>query len=208
MNNTMTKIATGLGLLLCLAACGSSPANHFYRLTPGPGAIGEGQQPALGIGPVEIPEFLKRNTLVYSKGDNRLQIAGGELWAEPLDEGVKRVVGLNLAQLLDTGNLSYFPWDTRHNPTYGIRVTVLDLDANDGQATLVADWRLYRPEDGKTVDQRISQFSQTLGTGNLAASELPAAYSALFYQLSETIAAAVRSDQHKQAAGERTPPGS
>jgi uncharacterized lipoprotein YmbA len=201
MTSTPLRVTACLGLLLLLAGCGSSPPSHFYRLTSGPGAISANQQPSLGVGPIAIPEFLNRSALVYSGGNNRLQVAGSELWAEPLNEGVQRVLGLNLAQQLDTGNLSYFPWDTRNSPEYGIRVNVLDLDADEQQATLVADWQLYRPATGATITRRISQYSESLAAGTLTPSELPRAYSALLYQLSETIAGVIRAEQENGTAG-------
>ena len=198
MIDALLKTVAGLGLLLLLAACGSSPQSQFYRLTPGNGSPGSEQQPSLGVGPVEIPEFLNRSALAYTRGENRLQISGNEIWAEPLAEGVQRVVGLNLAQLLNTENLNYFPWDTRHQPEYGVRISVLDLDADAQQATLTADWLLYRPATGEIISKRISQNTKPLPTGASTPSKLPSAYSALLYQLSETIAAEIR-DQQKSA---------
>ena len=199
MIDALSKTVFSLGLSLLLAACGSSPPNQFYRLTSGTGSPGTEQQPSLGIGPVEIPEFLNRSALVYTRGENQLQIAGNEVWAEPLAEGVQRVLSLNLAQLLNTGNLSYFPWDTRHQPEYGVRVRVLDLDADAQQATLTADWVLYRPATSEIISKRISQHTKPLSTGTFAPSELPAVYSALLYQLSETIAAAIHEQSDKPA---------
>jgi len=199
MISTTVRIAGSLGLAVLMAGCGSSPPNHFYRLTAAGASIGTEQQPSLGIGPIEIPEFLNRNAIVYSGGGNRLEVIGNERWAEPLGEGVQRVLGLNLAGLLDSENLSYFPWDARREPEYDIRVSVLDLDAEDGRATLVADWLLYRPGDGATIAKRISSFSKPLPAGAVVASDLPTSYSALLYELSATIADAIREEQDKHA---------
>jgi len=205
MIDALLKTVASLGLLMLLAACGSSPPSQFYRLTPGNGSPGSEQQPSLGVGPVEIPEFLNRSGLAYTRGENRLHVSGKEIWAEPLAEGVQRVVGLNLAQLLNTENLNYFPWDTRHQPEYGVRISVLDLDADAQQATLTADWLLYRPATGEIISKRISQHTKPLSTGTFAPSELPPVYSALLYQLSETIAAAIREEQQKATEDQDQP---
>ncbi|MDH4039504.1 MAG: PqiC family protein [Gammaproteobacteria bacterium] len=189
------RIIPCLYLLLCLTACGSSPPSNFYRLTAAVAPATGGQQPSLGIGPVDIPEFLNRNALVYTRGGNQLQLADTDRWAEPLEYGVKRVVGLNLSQLLHTENLQFFPWDLRQAPEYGVRINILDLDARDGQATLVVDWLLYRAGDGTSLTHRISQFTQPLASEQPMPGALPAAYSALLYQLSETIAEAIRAEQ-------------
>jgi uncharacterized lipoprotein YmbA len=200
MTGTPVKIAACLSLAMFLTACGSSPTSQFYRLTPGNGSLGSEQQPSLGVGPVEIPEFLNRTALVYTRGENRLLISGTELWAEPLADGVNRVLGLNLAQLLNTQSLSYFPWDTRHPPEYGVRISIIDLDANEQQATLVADWVLFHPTTGKAINRRISRYTSPLPAGAFDPSELPLAYSALLYQLSETIAGSIEADQQKTAS--------
>jgi len=201
MNGSPVKVVVGLSFLLFLGACGSSPANQFYRLTPGNGSLGSEQRPSVGIGPVEIPEFLNRSALVYTRGENQLMISGTELWAEPLADGVNRVLGLNLAQLLNTQNVSYFPWDSRHAPDYGIRVSILDMDADEQQATLVADWVLLHPANGEIINRRISRYTSTLPSGKFVPSELPPLYSALLYQLSETIAEAIQAEVQKTASG-------
>lgn len=202
MTSTLKKIAGCLCLSLWLTACGSSPPSNFYRLTPAVVPTPGNQQPSLGIGPVDIPEFLDRNAMVYTRDGNQLSITGTERWAEPLDIGIKRVVGLNLSQLLHSENLRFFPWDVRQAPDYGVRITVLDLDASDGRATLVADWQVYSPGNDSVISRRISQFSQPLASGQTVPAELPAAYSALLYQLSETVAAAIQAEEQQRAAAD------
>ena len=202
MTSTLKKIAGCLCLSLWLTACGSSPPSNFYRLTPAVVPTPGNQQPSLGIGPVDIPEFLDRNAMVYTRDGNQLWITGTERWAEPLDIGIKRVVGLNLSQLLHSENLRFFPWDVRQAPDYGVRITVLDLDASDGRATLVADWQVYSPGNDSVISRRISQFSQPLASGQTVPAELPTAYSALLYQLSETVAAAIQAEEQQRAAAD------
>ena len=197
MSSKLHRFTGSLCLLLCLGACSSSPPSSFYRLTPAVAHAPGGATPSLGIGPVDLPEFLNRNALVYTRGGNQLQLADYERWAEPLEYGVTRVVGLNLSALLQTETLRLFPWDLRQAPDYGVRINILDLDARDGQATLVADWLLYRPSDGTSITSRISQFSKSLPAGELQAAQLPAAYSALLFELSETIAAAIKVEMQK-----------
>lgn len=200
MTNNLHRITASACLLLLLSACGSSPPSNFYRLTPSVAPVPGGQEPSLGIGPVDVPEFLNRNAMVYASGGNQLQITGTERWAEPLEYGIKRVMVLNLSALMESENLRFFPWDVRQAPDYGVRISVLDLDAREGQATLVVDWLIYRPADATPLTRQISQFSESLPPGQLRPAELPAAYSALFYQLSETISAAIKVEMERVAS--------
>ena len=62
---------------------------------------------------------------------NKLQISKYDQWAEPLTSGIQRVVSLNLAGRLDTEDVQSFPWAHDHAPRYGVRLNLLELDAND-----------------------------------------------------------------------------
>jgi uncharacterized lipoprotein YmbA len=177
---------------LLLTACGSTPSSNYYLLTARETQAPSGVSPSLGIGPVRIPEYLNRTNLVYQRDGNRLEIADYERWAEPLDQGIVRVLGLNLAGLLNTQDIRQFPWHPAHAPQYGVRMTLLSLDADDRSARLEAEWLLYRPATGEPLARRLARLDHASPGGELAPGELPAAYSELLYRLSEEIAAAIR----------------
>jgi uncharacterized lipoprotein YmbA len=182
-----------VALLLVLAGCGSTPSNNYYVLTAREGVSAEGQTPSLGIGPIRIPEYLNRTALVYRREGNRLQIAEYERWAEPLEEGIGRVLGLNLAGLLDTENVRPFPWHPDRTPDFGISVNLLALDADEGRAVLEAEWLIYRPATSAAVSRRMARLAYTPPGGKLEPGDLAAAYSELLYRLSEEISEAIRS---------------
>jgi hypothetical protein len=204
MNPFRIRNLAGLGIALCLVACGSSPPNQYYRLTPqaSPGSTAE--KPALGVGPVSIPDYLKRSGMVYSGGANQLLITEQQRWAEPLDEGIERVVAINLARLLNTDNLRLFPWQLDDIPDYAVQLVVLELDTEGPEALLVADWVIKRPAENASVTRRISRLRHPLPPGPVRPADLAPAYSALFYQLSEEIGAAI-SAAESAAPGASTP---
>jgi uncharacterized lipoprotein YmbA len=189
---TNCRVSALLGLAVLLAACGSTPSNTYYVLTPREDVAPTGRSPTLGVGPVEIAEYLNRNGLVYHRDGNRLQIAQYERWAEPLQDGVTRVLRLNLAALLNTEDVRPFPWHSEHHPDFAVKVTILALDAHDTRATLEAEWLLLQPDAGKVVRRSISRFDYRTQAEALSPEQLPAAYSDLLYQLSEEIAGAIR----------------
>lgn len=199
MNSPLKQIASVLCITVWLAGCGSSPSSNFYRLTGAAPPTQAGQKPALGIGPIAVAEFLNRNAMVYTRGGNQLQINSTERWAEPLESGIKRVVGLNLSQILQSESLRFFPWDVRTAPDYGVRINVMDLDASEGQARLVADWTIYDPSNGQALTYSVSQFTTPTPPGPLEPSAIPELYSALFMELSETLAEAIKAEMSKAA---------
>ena len=131
------------------------------------GFMAGGQSPALGIGPSEIPEYLNRNGLVYNRDGNQLHIAAYERWAEPVANGVERVISLNLAIMLNTENVQTFPWYRSEEPDYGIQVTVIALDANDTQATLVAEWVVQKPKSDQFLIRRLTRLYHDMPAGEV-----------------------------------------
>ena len=193
MNNTILSLAWVCALGLLLVGCSSSPPNNFYLLSAHDVPLPTGTIPAVGVGPIEIPEYLNRANMVYNRAGNTLQVAGVDLWAEPLDDGIQRVLVLNLASLLNTQAVSNFPWDPQRAPDYGVKVNLLQLEANEQQAMLTAEWLVYRPSNGAAVVRRISRLQAPLTPGAAAPEQVAAAYSAMIFQLSELIAAGITS---------------
>ena len=103
------------------------------------------------------------------------------------------VLVLNLASLLHTQAVSNFPWDPQRAPDYGVKVNLLQLEANEQQAMLTAEWLVYRPSNGAAVVRRISRLQAPLTPGAAAPEQVAAAYSAMIFQLSELIAAGITS---------------
>ncbi|MBE9537643.1 MAG: membrane integrity-associated transporter subunit PqiC [Proteobacteria bacterium] len=199
MNITFKSFIVAVSLPLILAGCGTTPASKFYLLSAEAGHFPSGSSPSLGVGPIEIPEYLNRNALVYNREGNRLHIANFERWAEPLDSSISRVIRLNLASLLDTQNVQSFPWSKSDAPQYGVEVTVLNLDANDQRARLVAEWHIYRAQKNRaTILRRVIELDYTMSAGAVTAAEVAPAYSNLLLQLSEIIAAAISEDYASQ----------
>jgi uncharacterized lipoprotein YmbA len=194
MNSTLKSLIVAVILPIALVGCGTTPASKYYLLSVEASSSPEGSSPSLGVGPIEIPEYLNRNALIYSREGNRLHIANFERWAEPLDSSISRVVRLNLASLLNTQNIQVYPWSDSERPEYGVEVTVINMDSNDQQARLIAEWHIYAPIDRKSIARKISSLSYGMPAGPVTAAEVAPAYSKLLLQLSEIIAAAISAD--------------
>ncbi|MEZ5503184.1 MAG: PqiC family protein [Halioglobus sp.] len=199
MTTHYLHLAWLLTLGMVLTGCGSSPPNNYYVLSAHEFATPGGGTPTLGVGPIEVPQYLSRTNLVFNDADNTLRVASLDLWAEPLSDGIQRVLVLNLAGLLNTQNVSFYPFHPKRVPEYGVKVNLLQLDANDKEALLTAEWLVYRAATDTAVQRRISRLQAPLQAAQ--PEQVAAAYSALLYQLSEIIAAAITADR---AAGDDT----
>ncbi len=195
MNTILKGLIITLSLPFAIVGCGTTPASTFYLLNAEASPFPSGSSPSLGVGPIEIPQYLNRNAIVYSREENRLHIAAFERWAEPLDNGIGRVLSLNLASLLDTKDVQSYPWTKSNTPTYAVEVTVLSLDANDKSATLVAQWHLYKAKNRETVMRRVTKLDEALTTSPVSVGDIAPAYSRLLLQLSEVIAKEISKNQ-------------
>ena len=93
-----------LGLLVLTAFAASSCRLPRQSQTPRHWMLApiEGAPPvsvierAVGVGPVEFPEYLDRHSVVRRTGANELLVAEFELWGQSLRENFTQVLGQNL----------------------------------------------------------------------------------------------------------------
>ena len=96
-----------LGLLAVafLAGCSflrpQDDPTRFYVLTVLPAATehlatGESSQLKIGLKAVEMPAYLRSRSMVVRTGTNEIHFAEFDRWAEPLDQGISRVMKENL----------------------------------------------------------------------------------------------------------------
>lgn len=198
MNKLYKTLIIAISLPLILLGCSSTPASTYYLLSAQVQQPASGISPSVGVGPVEIPEYLNRHAMVYNRDGNKLHIASFERWAEPLDSSILRVVRLNIASMLNTQDVQAYPWTKSSRPEYGIEITILNLDANDESAKLLVEWHLSKPQSEETLMRRIDTLHYDLPAGTVNATEVAAAYSELLYQLSGKIAAEITADMTSQ----------
>lgn len=198
----LTLSALLVTIIVSLAACGSTPPSDYYVLAARSGDIPTGDTPSVGVGPISIPEYLNRNSMVFNRDGNTLEIATFARWAEPLESGISRVLSLNLATNLNTEDIQVFPWHPTRAPEYAVGMRLLALDSNSQRAQLVAEWSLRKASEGATEKRRIVRLEKAINTADITPDDVAAAYSELLWQLSDIIAQAIADDMSKPAAVE------
>lgn len=189
-------------IILSLAACGSTPPSDYYVLAARSGDIPTGDTPSVGVGPISIPEYLNRNSMVFNRDENKLEIATFARWAEPLESGISRVLSLNLAANLNTEDIQIFPWHSTRAPDYAVGVRLLGLDSNKRRAQLVAEWSLRKGGAQATETRRIVRLEKTNGADTPTPDDMAAAYSELLGELSDVIAKAIVDDMSRSVVTE------
>ncbi|MDN3637584.1 PqiC family protein [Simiduia curdlanivorans] len=132
-------------LLACVAlsSCKSVAPKTFYLLgdsqwlAPAPEAE---VNVLVGIGPIELAGFLNRPQLVYQGQDGAIHVATGHVWAEPLEKGVARTLGMKLTAQNPARAFVYFPWRQDSKPEKSVRVQIHNIFRAAETVGLQATW--------------------------------------------------------------------
>lgn len=112
----------------------------------------------IGIGPVQIAQFLQRPQIVTHNGGSSLQVDPTLRWGEPLEQGIQRVLLQNISALTGAETRN-FPWRQNATPEYAVRIDVTDFDKlANGETTLEVNWIVENLKTArilKTQQQRI-----------------------------------------------------
>lgn len=144
----------------------------------------------LGVGPITIPDSLKRSQIATRQHGNQYEFAEFNRWAGVLEKDIASVLGDNLGQLLGIEKVGFFPWLHHFKPTYRVMVDVIRFDGSiDGEAFLSARWAISDSEGKDFLAGKKSDYQQPLEDASYAA--LIRVESQLLASLSKEIAAEI-----------------
>jgi len=194
IGNTMNKWILSLCCVLLLSGCigRKSPEVTYYSLLTmeqlgGAEAVSSLPDVNLGIGPITIPDSLKRSQIATRQYGNQYGFDEFNRWAGMLEKDLTSVLGDNLGALLGVEKVGSFPWMHHFKPTYRIIVDVVRLDgALDGEAVLSARWAVADADGKEFLAGGKSDYRQPLDDASYAA--LIKAESQLIASLSREIA--------------------
>ena len=157
--------------LLC--ACQHSPRKNYYVLTapvtevPSTPLVAE---KLIGIGPIALADYLQRLHMVYETNDTRLAFAANDYWAEPLTEGIPRVLALNLVRADNARSFVSFPWRSDTQPRYSLRLQLQGLYREEGKVGMNMTWELFDNLNQRELIRRhfIHTIPAQAGAGGLA----------------------------------------
>jgi uncharacterized lipoprotein YmbA len=145
----------------------------------------------MGVGPVAVPEYLNRTQIVTRTGENQLELAEFDRWAEPLQKNLSRVLVLNLSTLLSTDRVALHPWNRSTPMDYQVIVDVARFEAGTDRTTsLLARWSIVDGASREALLVRKSSFREPIADGGYEATV--ASMSRAVAALSREIAGAVR----------------
>lgn len=176
---------------------GRSPSPRFYALSPitEDKAMAPGDTPmrdtAIGIGPIEIADYLDQSKLVTRTSDNQLVKADFDLWAGDFKGNLTNILAENIGILVPTDRIYLYPWRTSALIDYQVALDVVRFDGELGRgAWLVARWSLFGRPDRKLLKAGRSSIREPVGGSDYAA--LVAAQSRALAALSHEIVDAIQ----------------
>jgi uncharacterized protein len=146
-------VAAGAESRVSASIASTSPPNS----TDGTSAV------SIGVGPVTTPGYLRRTQIVTRTGDDQMDIAMFHRWAEPLEDGIARVLAEEIGARVPTDRIVTYPWRgvVARTLQYQVVVVVMRLDGRrGGDVTLDARWRILG-KDGNELAFRRSTMSET-----------------------------------------------
>jgi hypothetical protein len=149
----------------------------------------------LAIGPVRMREYLNRPQIVTRTQENKIVLHEFHSWGEPLDMNFTVVLGANLANLLSTDRIVFFPWRRWPNFDYQIVVDVMRFEGDlGGEASLLAHYYIWKIGEGEVEDRRMGTWKSSFSrqTGDDSYKALVATMSELVGDLSREIAEKIK----------------
>lgn len=185
-----------MGTLAVIIGCASTQPSNFYILNSiekqeaqqkGSDAM---QHVAIGIGSIEIPDYLDRSQMVTMNSRSELKVDEFNRWAGSLKENISLVLAENLSLLLSTDRVFVHSWIPAESVNYWLHVEIIRLDAIPGNTvTMKALWTISGDRGKKEFITRTSEFTEK--TSENSYGMMVAAMSRTFEKLSHEIASEI-----------------
>jgi hypothetical protein len=205
----MIRHLLGLAASIGLAGCAVADPTQFYTLGYPSGGRGDSRLSAsvaatplpstdrtemvsIGVGPVIMPGYLRRNKIVTRTGDDQVDIAMFHQWAEPLEDGIARVLAEEIGAHVPTDRIVMFPWRgvVARAMQYQVVVVVTRLDGRrGGDVTLDTRWRILGNDGAELAFRRSTMIETATGPGY---DPMISAMSRALTALGQEIAAEIR----------------
>jgi uncharacterized lipoprotein YmbA len=141
--------AAALALTGCSFLQPAVDPSRFFVLNAIAPAAGSGSQLALGVGPLNLPSYLAVSEIQVRESATELMRSPVDRWAEPLQDGILRVLAQDLSAVLGTRDVVLFPWYAEQQPDVQVAVSIRRFEIDpEGAALLEARYEVTRPAGG------------------------------------------------------------
>ncbi len=141
---------------------------------------------AVFLGLPIIPEYLNDMRISSQFGENQIRFSEFDRWAEPLPNGIQRVMAENLSQKFGTDQILWTTTGYSQEATHQVEITIIKFGETEGiQVDLNVAWSISDLEKEEIVHSHKANYSIPLHTGSV--SEVVSAMSQALTDLTEDI---------------------
>ena len=130
--------------VLFFASCVIPESNHveptyhlLSELQSDRNATSGSDQFSFYVRPVELPTYLQETRLVSRPKQGLIEFTENDRWGEPLEEGVARVLGLNLSKRLNALSYSVSPHRKKPSCMFELGIAVQRFERVDAKTVLL-----------------------------------------------------------------------
>ncbi len=145
---------------------------------------------SVAVSRIKIPGYLNRPQIVTQDKNNQMRFAQFHRWAEPLNEGLTRVIKENISRILSRAQIVSYPLDFPSNVAFRLdmELTRFELDIS-GELFLVVQWAVIDVGYPKNTVIKRSEFRLPVDGNNYpgAVNAVSAACASLSGQIAQVI---------------------
>lgn len=152
LKNKVLQVSILIVSFLFLQGCASAPNSLNYYLLHSTDSMPLRQSAAkqiIVLDKITLPDYLKHRGLVYQTSDTNLHISTSHLWAEPVEEGLTKVLSSALADKhisLKRGD-QYFKEESKH-----VSLHIGDfISTYKGEVVLSGQYTIRSTTDGTSI---------------------------------------------------------
>jgi uncharacterized lipoprotein YmbA len=115
-----------------------------------------------------MPGYLHRSQIVTRTGGDQVDLSMFHRWAEPLEDGIARILANEIGTRVPTERIVTFPWrgEIARTLQYRVAVAVLRFDGPaGGDVTLDARWRILGRDGDELAFRRSTVTEAAAGPG-------------------------------------------
>ena len=187
------KRRVALALALGAAGC-MSPEPRLYSLAPSLAADPTPFPLRVGLEPVDVAAVASRRELVLRPTPTTVELTERDLWAEPLDAMVQRVLAEDLRRALGGAAVVRLPTRLPVELDRRVVVELLDFGGHAGnRARLTAAWTIFAGPVPRPIRRGRTEVEVPSAHGSGDVSTLVTALNAAIAELARAVAEGLRS---------------
>lgn len=190
-----TGVAAFAVCVSAVTGCGRSPRVNFYTLgaaEKNATVTASNHTPSVSVVNISLPALVDRPQLVERVSGNRVEILESQRWAEPLKNGISRLLAESLSNRLGSDQVTAYPQYGAASPDFRVYIDIQRFESLGDSVSVDANWSIRSRASEVPIKTGHSQVHESRGAEGYEA--LITAYNRAIVSLGNDIALAIRTE--------------